>query len=73
MKYISKLIRIIGGASLEIYIIQGVFFSFVISGKTDNYPAWHDTMTIGMIIVSTALGIMSHWLINKLLFQRFLR
>lgn len=62
-----------GQASLEIYLIQGIFFTFVIEGKTAAYPAWHDTLTIGMIIACTALGIAAHWLIDKMGFQRLLR
>ena len=63
---ISYLLNAMGQASLEIYLIQGIFFSFVIEGKTSAFPQWHDTLTLLMIIVSTALGITAHWLYGRL-------
>lgn len=54
-----------GIASLEIYLIQNVFFTLVLKGATPAFPEWHDTLSILMIIVSTVLGIAAHWLIGK--------
>lgn len=65
IKWISPIFKKIGIASLEIYLIQGIFFSFVLDGITSIYPKWHDTLSILMIILSIILGITSHWLIDK--------
>ena len=62
-----------GQASLEIYLIQGIFFTLVLHGKTEPFAQWHDLLTIGMIIASTTLGIAAHWLIDKLGIQRLLK
>lgn len=64
-KWLSPILKKMGNASLEIYLIQGIFFQLVISGKTSIYPEWHDTLSILMIIASTFLGIITHWLIDK--------
>ena len=62
---ISPVLKKMGIASLEIYLIQGIFFSFVINGTTSKYPELHDTLSIVMIIASTILGIIIHWVIDK--------
>lgn len=64
-KWMSLVARKIGLASLEIYLIQGVFFSLVLDGATSGYPEWHDLLSILMIIISTSFGIAIHWLIEK--------
>ena len=64
-KWISPILKRMGNASLEIYLIQGMFFQLVITGKTSLYPEWHDTLSILMIIASTILGITTHWVIEK--------
>jgi peptidoglycan/LPS O-acetylase OafA/YrhL len=65
MRWISPIVRKIGKASLEIYLIQGIFFSLVLDGATSKYPTWHDALSILMIIISSFLGIATHWLIDK--------
>jgi len=62
---ISPIVRKMGKASLEIYLIQGIFFSLVLDGATSKYPTWHDALSILMIIISSFLGIATHWLIDK--------
>ena len=62
---ISPIVRKMGKASLEIYLIQGIFFTYVLNGATSDCSDWHDTLSILMIIVSTLLGIVTHWLIDK--------
>ena len=69
---ISKTIKIanpilakMGKASLEIYLIQCIIFSMTLRGIISVPPAWHDTLTIGLIIISSLLGISVHWLIDK--------
>jgi peptidoglycan/LPS O-acetylase OafA/YrhL len=71
-KWILPLIRKIGLASLEIYLIQGMFFTLVINGVTSIYPEWHDTLSILMIIASSILGIATHWIIDKSGILKFL-
>ena len=65
MKWISPFLKKMGIASLEIYLIQGIFFTYVLNGATSDCSDWHDTLSILMIIVSTLLGIVTHWLIDK--------
>ncbi len=72
-KFASPLMRKMGQSSLEIYLIQGIFFTFVLEGKTSNYPCWHDTLTIIMIITSITLGITAHWGIEKLEIQKLFK
>lgn len=67
-KCISPLLMKMGVASLEIYLIQGIFFVLVINGKTSIYPEWHDTLSFLMIITSIIFGIIVHWLIEKCVF-----
>lgn len=69
---ISKYVKIfnyimskMGKASLEIYLIQGIFFTATLRETISVPPAWHDTLTIGLIIISSLLGISVHWLIEK--------
>jgi len=65
IKWISSILKMMGIASLEIYLIQGIFFTLVLNGATSAYPEWHDTLSILMIIASSILGIAAHWLIDK--------
>lgn len=72
VRFLSPVIKKMGEASLEIYLIQGIFFTLVISGKTETFIQWHDVLTILMIVASTLLGIASHWLIDKVFIHRLL-
>ena len=65
MKWSSPLLKKMGIASLEIYLTQGIFFTFVLNGTTSGYSDWHDTLSLLMIIASSFIGIVTHWLINK--------
>lgn len=63
-KRCNSIISAMGTASLEIYLIQGNFFYLCTHGYVpDNI--WHDTIVIGFIIISSLLGILTHWLIGK--------
>lgn len=69
---ISKLIRVInpcfsilGKASLEIYIIQGMFSHAILTGQIIIPMEYHDMLSILLIILSSLLGIIFHWLIGK--------
>lgn len=65
LRHFSPFLKEIGNASLEIYLIQDIFFSFVLNGTIANYSEWHDILSVLMIIASTFLGIAIHWLIDK--------
>ena len=65
LKCFSPILRQMGVASLEIYLIQGYFFTLVLNGVTLTYPEWHDTLSFLMIIASSLLGIATHRLIEK--------
>lgn len=64
-KLLTSILSEIGKASLETYLIQGLFFHAINIKAIVVPPLWHDTVTISLIIVSSLLGIMTHWLINK--------
>ena len=70
--FINPIISVIGKASLEIYLIQGLFFTAILRGLLQINPAWHDMTTILLIIVSTIMGIIVHWLIDKIGILRLL-
>ena len=59
------MISLIGKASLEIYLIQAIFFQAIITNKLTINQTWHDGITILLIIICILLGILSHWIINK--------
>ena len=62
---INPIISIIGQASLEIYIIQGMFFHAIVTGIVTIPAEYHDITSIFLIILSSSLGISAHWLIDK--------
>lgn len=62
---LNSLFSIIGNASLEIYLIQGIVFHAVITKSIIIPPAWHDTITISFIFGLSILGVFVHWLIDK--------
>jgi len=65
LHWINPLISQVGKASLEIYLIQSIFFSAIIQGILQIPAAWHDLLTIALIIVCTLLGILVHWLVER--------
>lgn len=71
-KAVNPIMSQMGKASLEIYLIQGIFFSATIHGKISVPDIWHDSMAIALIVFSTLLGILAHWLIDKSGIQRLL-
>ena len=62
---IKPIITKIGQASLEIYIIQGMFFHAICTGVITIPAGYHDIISILFIILSSTLGIVTHWLIDK--------
>lgn len=71
IKKVNPILSQIGKASLEIYLIQCIFFSMTLRGMISVPPIWHDTLSVGLIIISSLLGIALHWLIDKSGIQRF--
>lgn len=65
IKILNPVLALMGKASLEIYLIQGIFFTATLRGTISVPPAWHDTLTVGLIIISSLLGIAVHYLIDK--------
>ena len=65
IKFFNPIISEIGKASLEVYLIQTVFFHAILIGEIDIPPVWHDVATIFLIFVSSLLGILVHRLIDK--------
>ena len=70
--YVSKLIHWInpiiaklGNASLEIYLIQGIFSTAILDNILILPDNLHDILAILLIITSSVLGITIHWLIGK--------
>jgi peptidoglycan/LPS O-acetylase OafA/YrhL len=65
IKLLNPILAIIGKASLETYLIQAIFFNTIISGQLTIPSTWHDVITIGLIIISSLLGILVHMIIDK--------
>lgn len=63
--WVNPVMRAIGTASLEIYIIQGMFFHAILTGQMTIPAAWHDAVAVGLIVGSTLSGMAAHWLIGK--------
>ena len=64
-RFLRPILAAIGKASLEIYLTQAIFFHAIVTGLLVIEPAWHDAVTVLLIIVSSLLGILVHWLIDK--------
>lgn len=64
-KALTPIISTIGNASLEIYLIQGIFFHAILTQVIIIPALWHDAFTIAFIIVCSLLGILVHWLMDK--------
>jgi len=72
LKFLNPIISCIGKASLEIYLIQSIFFSAKIHGIVSVPSNWHDISTICLIITSALLGLLAHKLIDKIGIYRLL-
>ena len=62
---VKGLLSPIGNASLEIYLIQGMFASSIIKGLITIPSQWHDIYTLGFILFCSIAGILFHWLIER--------
>lgn len=66
IRYLNPMLRMIGNASLEIYLVQSLFFyAIIIDKKIVISPIWHDTITISLIILCSLIGIIFHWVMAK--------
>lgn len=72
LNILNPIISEIGKASLEVYLIQTLFFHSILIEKIVIPPVWHDAVTILLIVVSSVLGILVHRLIDKSGFLRCL-
>jgi len=63
--FLRPILAIVGKASLEIYLIQAIFFHAILTEQLIIAPAWHDAFTMFLIIISSLLGILVHWMIDK--------
>lgn len=54
-----------GKASLEIYLLQGIFFYAIINNRLIIPPSYHDAITMLLIVFCTIMGIFTHWFIEK--------
>lgn len=69
IKTINPMIRMIGNASLEIYLVQSIIFYALINELIIIPPIWHDTITFSLIILCNLIGIIIHWTTVKTLFR----
>ena len=65
LKFTNYITSEIGKSSLEIYLIQSLFFSATLQGIITVPAEWHDILTTIFIIASSISGIFVHWLINQ--------
>lgn len=65
IKPLNPILASIGKASLEIYLIQAIFFNAIISRQLEISSSWHDAITIALIITSSLIGIIVHKIIDK--------
>lgn len=69
--FLSPIMALMGKASLEIYLIQSMFYHQINSSHIVIPSLWHDTITIALIVLCSILGIIVHWLIDKSGILRF--
>lgn len=69
-KPLNGIMARVGNASLEIFLIQGIFFYAIVHHLVTIPTPWHDAITLGLMLLCTLLGIISHHLIDKCLPKR---
>ena len=69
-KPLNGIMARVGNASLEIFLIQGIFFYAIVHHLVTIPAPWHDAITLGLMLLCTLLGIISHHLIDKCLPKR---
>lgn len=66
IKHLNPIIRMIGNASLEIYLVQSLFFYVIIIERLITIPPmWHDVITLFLIFFCSIIGIAFHWAVKK--------
>ena len=60
MPFVNSFLSIMGEASLEIYLVQGIFYHLILFNLLVIPPEIHDIIAIGLIIVCSVLGIIIH-------------
>ena len=71
--FINPILKKIGNASLEIYLIQSIFFHAIIINMIIIPSRWHDLITVALILLCCILGIAIHWVIDHNALFRFFR
>ena len=64
--FARPLLRAVGTASLEIYLIQNIFFSAIIDGLIVIPERWHDVCSVGLMTLCSLAGIIIHGTIQKI-------
>ncbi len=62
---LNHIISLMGKASLEIYLIQSMFYHKISGGLIVIPSSRHDIISIALIVLCCILGIMVHWLIDN--------
>lgn len=70
IRQINPILSIIGKASLEIYLIQAIFFEAIITEKFKINQTWHDAITVTLLITCILLGITIHRILDKYVLPR---
>ncbi len=65
---LSKPVRMIGNASLEVYLIQTLFFTAFNNGQLTVSHQWHDAVTLLLMAGCSLAGIALHSVIGRIKF-----
>ena len=67
-KIINSIISMIGKSSLEIYLIQQMFYSHINNNASEKLESTvlYDLRTVTLIVMCSCLGIAVHWTIEKI-------
>lgn len=61
----AVIVRRIGEASLEIYLVQTLFFHAIVNGQLSVPDAWHDAITITLILSCSLVGMFLHQVVKR--------
>lgn len=59
-------LKSIGQASLEIYLVQAIVFSLTTTGIVQFPTAWHDLISVAVIVMCILAGLLIHSITNHL-------
>ncbi len=65
-KALNVVFRSMGNASLEIYLIQCLFFTAINNGQLTVSDTWHDDITLSLIAGCSVAGILLHLFLERL-------